>query len=111
MQALHAAAGRHRECHQSRMVRFQSLARGNEGVGVFLGSFVAPFHHGLLIISAPESTDSHDDWDPSTESVHSGPDSIYCEVNPAASGMVSVSCIEDDEIADAGLTEIFSGTL
>lgn len=78
---------------------------------MLLGSFVAGFQHGLLIIAAPESVDTHDTWDPSVESVHAGPDSLYCGVRPAAGGLVSVTCIEDDEITGGGLVRIFSGVL
>ncbi|MEU8606659.1 hypothetical protein AB0C29_01450 [Actinoplanes sp. NPDC048791] len=77
---------------------------------MILGQFTANFQHGLLVISAPESTDAHEDWDPVTENFHAGPDSIYYGVQPAASGMVSVACLEDEE-DNSGLERYFTGVI
>lgn len=60
-----------------------------------LGSFEARFPFGLLVIADPASKDAHDTWNPSSERVHAGPDSLYVGVRDAASGLVSVTCIED----------------
>ncbi len=77
---------------------------------MILGSFVARFSHGLLVVSAPESIDSHDDWDSATESVHAGEDSLYIGVRDTASGLVSVTCVETSD-AETELSVIFSGQL
>lgn len=77
---------------------------------MLLRMFKAGFAHGLLIMAAPESTDSHDDWDAATEVVHAGPDSIYCGVMDQASGLVEVSCCEDEE-PDPDMATLYSGEL
>lgn len=78
-----------------------------------LGSFEASFSFGLLEIADPASTDDHGGWDPASERVHASADSIYVAVRDTASGLVSVTCVDEDEIADAGSgwTLIFSGDL
>ena len=78
-----------------------------------LGSFEASFSFGLLVIADPASTDDHGDWDPSSEMVHASADSIYVSVRGTASGLVSVTCVDEDEIADSGGEGalIFSGDL
>ena len=78
-----------------------------------LGSFEASFSFGLLVIADPASTDDHGDWDPSSEMVHASADSIYVSVRDTASGLVSVTCVDEDEIADPGGEGalIFSGDL
>jgi hypothetical protein len=78
-----------------------------------LGSFEASFSFGLLVIADPASTDDHGDWDPSSEMVHASADSIYVSLRDTASGLVSVTCVDEDEIADSGGEGalIFSGDL
>ena len=78
-----------------------------------LGSFEASFSFGLLVIADPASTDDHGDWDPSSEMVHALAHSIYVSVRDTASGLVSVTCVDEDEIADSGGEGalIFSGDL
>jgi hypothetical protein len=77
------------------------------------GSFEASFSFGLLVIADPASTDDHGDWDPSSEMVHASAVSIYVSVRDAASGLVSVTCVDEDEAADPGDEGvlIFSGDL
>jgi hypothetical protein len=77
---------------------------------MLLGSFVARFSHGLLVISAPESTDAHDDWNSAEQAIHAGPDSIYVGVRDTATGLVEVVCAEGDD-ANTDLGEVFSGHL
>lgn len=78
-----------------------------------LGAFEASFSFGLLVIADPASVDPHDDWDPSSEMVHSSADSIYVSVRDTASGLVSVTCVDEDEGADPEneRTLIFSGDI
>jgi hypothetical protein len=78
-----------------------------------LGSFEASFSFGLLVIADPASTDDHGDWDPSSEMVHASADSIYVSVRDTESGLVSVTCVDEDEIAGSGGEGalIFSGDL
>jgi hypothetical protein len=78
---------------------------------VLLGQFKASFAHGLLVIAAPESTDSHDGWDTATKPFHAGPDSIYCSVQPEASGLVDVSCHEGNDDSNIQLPTVYTGTL
>jgi hypothetical protein len=77
---------------------------------MLLGSFVARFSYGLLVISAPESTDAHDGWNAAEQAIHAGPDSIYVGVRDTAGGLVKVVCVEGDG-ADTELSEVFSGRL
>ena len=76
-----------------------------------LGYFEASFSFGLLALADPASTEDHGDWDPASEMVHASADSIYVSVRDTASGLVSVTCVDEDEIADSGDkgTLIFSG--
>ena len=77
---------------------------------MLLGAFTARFDHGLLVVSASESTDRHDDWDAATEAVHAGPDSLYIGVRDTVTGLVSVTCREDDVI-ETELRRHFTGNL
>ena len=77
---------------------------------MLLGSFVTRFSHGLLVISAPESVDAHDEWNTAEQSLHAGPDSIYVGVRDSASGLVKVMCVEGKD-AETDLSEVFSGRL
>jgi hypothetical protein len=77
---------------------------------MLLGSFKSRFSHGLLVVSAPESIDSHDDWDAATEGVHAGQDSLYIGVRDTASGLVSVTCVEVPDV-ETELSVLFSGKL
>lgn len=63
-------------------------------MGRLYGAAIARFAHGLLVVSAPTSTDAHEGWDPAAESIHAGPDSLYISVQQAASGHVGVACVE-----------------
>ncbi|MEV4562077.1 hypothetical protein AB0K51_34595 [Kitasatospora sp. NPDC049285] len=74
------------------------------------GAAVARFAHGLLVASAPDSTDAHDAWDPSVDPIHAGPDSLYISVQQAASGPVSVVCVAGPRVPD-GLNILFSGEI
>jgi hypothetical protein len=65
---------------------------------VLLGGFTAPFAHGLLVVAAPESADPHDGWDVAEHHIHAGRDSLYCGVRQAASGLVTVSCVEAEAV-------------
>jgi hypothetical protein len=74
------------------------------------GAATARFAHGLLVASAPTSTDAHDDWDPTVQPIHAGPDSLYISVQQAASGHVSVVCVEGP-YSPEGVDLMFSGEL
>jgi hypothetical protein len=78
-----------------------------------LGSFEASFSFGLLVIEDPASRDDHGDWDSSSEMVHASADSIYVRVRDTGGGLVSVICVDEDEITNSGDegTLIFSGNL
>jgi hypothetical protein len=76
-----------------------------------IGAFEALFPFGLLVISDPGTTDTHDDWDPSIEKVHAGIDSLYVGVRDAASGLVAVTCVDDAESSGIASNVMFSGQL
>lgn len=77
-----------------------------------LGSFEARFPFGLLIISDPQSKDSHDKWNPALEKVHAGPDSLYVGVTDAASGLVSVTCTDSEDVpSGTASSALFNGYL
>jgi len=78
-----------------------------------LGSFEASFSFGLLVIEDPASRDDHGDWDSSSEMVHASADSIYVRVRDTGGGLVSVICVDEDEVTNSGDegTLIFSGDL
>jgi hypothetical protein len=75
---------------------------------VLRGGITTSFAHGLVIVAAPESTDTHESWEPRTAVAHGGPDSIYLGVRDAAMGLVQVEC-RDDEDGQAGLVRLYSG--
>jgi hypothetical protein len=74
------------------------------------GGGVARFPHGLLVVSAPESSDAHDEWDPASQPIHAGPDSLYISVRQAASGPVSVACVEGPYVPE-NVRLMFSGRI
>lgn len=78
-----------------------------------LGSFETFFSFGLLVIADPASKDDHGDWDPSFEMVHATADSVYVAVRDTGGGIVSVTCIDQDDVAGSGdeWALIFSGAL
>ena len=78
-----------------------------------LGSFEASFSFGLLVIEDPASRDDHGDWDSSSEMVPASADSIYVRVRDTGGGLVSVICVDEDEVTNSGDegTLIFSGNL
>jgi hypothetical protein len=77
---------------------------------VLVGAVETGFSHGLLIVAAPESVDAHNDWDPATELVHAGPDSLYIGVLDAAGGLVRVECY-DEPVTDPSLLLLYRGDL
>jgi hypothetical protein len=77
---------------------------------MLIGALTAGFAHGLMVIAAPESKDSHDDWEPSRQPVHAGPDSMYIGVQSSASGLVSIEC-HDASGPEAGLVPLYLGQL
>ncbi|MFL6077090.1 MAG: hypothetical protein ACJ73S_27160 [Mycobacteriales bacterium] len=77
---------------------------------MLLGAFTIRLGYGLLVVSAPESTDPHDDWDAATQPVHAGPDSLYIGVQQAATGPVTVRCLAE-EAPQPGREHLFSGRL
>lgn len=77
---------------------------------MLVGSVETRFSYGLMVVAAPESTDSHEYWDAATETVHARPDSLYVGVRQAASGLVKVRCFDGDS-PESELTPLFSGML
>lgn len=74
------------------------------------GACVARFTFGLVVVSAPASTDAHSDWDPSVQPLHAGPDSLYVSIRPAAGGLVSIACVEGP-YAPEGVGRMYTGDL
>jgi hypothetical protein len=52
--------------------------------------------HGLVMVEDPQSAYLHDDWDPATEYVSAGPDSVYLSVQPSVDGPLEVGIFESD---------------
>ncbi|MFC8827591.1 hypothetical protein ACFT9I_19880 [Streptomyces sp. NPDC057137] len=46
--------------------------------------------HGLIMIEDPASSYLHDGWDPASEYVSAGPDSVYLSVQPSVDGPVEI---------------------
>ncbi|WP_147450938.1 hypothetical protein [Streptomyces hoynatensis] len=78
---------------------------------ILLGSLVASFEHGLLLIEDSKSSASHEDWDAATEYVHFDDDSLYVAVQSVVDGLVSVTVYRDGVPSGAveGFVEVFSG--
>ncbi|XVV00190.1 hypothetical protein ACQPW3_22335 [Actinosynnema sp. CA-248983] len=79
--------------------------------GNFLGSFVAHFNHGLLLIEDSETDATHEGWDSSVDYVHFDSDSLYVAVQSVVDGPVSVSVYGNSAPAGEidGLVEAFAG--
>jgi len=76
----------------------------------FYGAVSSRFAHGLLIVSAPESRDAHEDWDPAVDVVHATPDSLYVAVQQAATASVWVACVAAPYVPN-GLERLFAGEI
>lgn len=77
---------------------------------MLFASCTTRFAHGLVIAAAVESVDTHEDWDPGTDIVHGGRDSLYISVRQAASGPASVQCVQGPYQPD-GKVIVYSGNL
>jgi hypothetical protein len=66
--------------------------------------------HGLIMIEDPESSYLHDDWDPATENVSAGPDSVYLSVQPSVDGPVEVGIFKSESGRADGVV-YFDGTI
>ncbi|WP_211269246.1 hypothetical protein [Saccharothrix syringae] len=64
-----------------------------------MGAVIGKCTYGLLVVSDRDSADAHDDWNPATEVVHAGPDSLYVGVRDAAGGAVLVIVADRAEIS------------
>src|SRR5690348_10503152 len=82
----------------------------NQVMDRLYGAATVRFAHGLLVASAPTSTDAHDGWDPGADPIHAGPDSLYISVRQAASGPVGVVCVEGP-FSPEGLERLYSGEI
>jgi hypothetical protein len=74
------------------------------------GAVTTRFPHGLLVVGDAESEDEHEEWDPTSEAVHAGRDSLFISVRPAESGPVGIVCIEGPQELD-DLQLVFSGEI
>ncbi|XVU28291.1 hypothetical protein ACQPZJ_14975 [Actinoplanes sp. CA-054009] len=77
----------------------------------FIGSFVAYFDHGLLMVEDSESSATHEGWDAANEYVHFDAGSLYVSVQSLVDGAVEVFAYRDvapNEVSE-GLVEAFSG--
>jgi hypothetical protein len=77
---------------------------------MLLASCTTRFAHGLVVAAAPGSVDTHEGWDPGTDAVHGGMDSLYISVQQAASGPVSVQCVQGP-YEPGGKVLVYSGKL
>lgn len=60
-----------------------------------IGGAVLFIDHGLVIIEDPQSSYLHD-WDPSSEYVSVGPDSLYLSVQSSVDGPVEIGIFKSD---------------
>ncbi|MGW4215382.1 hypothetical protein ACWEIJ_45940 [Lentzea sp. NPDC004789] len=77
---------------------------------MLFASCTTRFAHGLVVAAAPESVDAHEDWDSVADIVHGGPDSLYISVRQAASGPVTIQCVQGPYQPD-GKVVVYSGRL
>jgi hypothetical protein len=77
---------------------------------VLLAAITARFAHGLVILAAPDSNDAHENWDPATEPVHGGPDSVYVSVVSAPSGLATIECFDGTDFPQ-DLIQLYAGEL
>ncbi|WP_406362745.1 hypothetical protein [Streptomyces sp. NBC_01579] len=52
--------------------------------------------HGLIMIEDPESSYLHDGWDPATEYVSAGSDSVYLSVQPSVDGPIEIGIFKSE---------------
>lgn len=77
---------------------------------VLFASCVVRFAHGLVVAAAPGSVDTHEGWDPSSDPVHGGSDSLYISVQQAVTGTASVQCVQGP-YRPTGKVLVYSGEL
>ncbi|WP_146067823.1 hypothetical protein [Streptomyces sp. Ru72] len=77
---------------------------------MLFASCTTRFSHGLVIAAAPGSVDTHESWDPATDIVHGGADSLYISVRQAASGPASVQCVQGP-YQPSGKVLVYSGEI
>lgn len=77
---------------------------------MLFASCVTRFAHGLVVAAAPGSADAHAGWDPATDVVHGGTDSLFISVQQAASGPASVQCVQGP-YQPSGKVLVYSGSL
>lgn len=77
---------------------------------MLFASCTTRFAHGLVVAAAPGSADTHEDWEPASDVVHGGPDSLYISVQQAASGVASVQCVQGP-FEPPGKVLVYSGQL
>lgn len=77
---------------------------------MLFASCTTRFAHGLVFAAAPGSVDDHAGWDAAADLVHGGPDSLFIAVQQAASGPVSVQCVQGP-YQPSGKVLVYSGHL
>ncbi|MBT2209192.1 hypothetical protein [Actinomadura sp. NEAU-AAG7] len=75
-----------------------------------LFSTVAGIRAGLILVEDPQSSDSHEDWEPMDSFVDAGPSSIYVSVQPSVDGPVTIAVLDGDEVI-SGMQLYYEGEL
>jgi len=75
-----------------------------------MGAFSMHFSHGLLILQDSESTETHDDWNPSEAGIDVERDSIYLSVLNYVDGIVNVEII-DGGTPKRDLRSVYNGEI
>ncbi|WP_432120026.1 hypothetical protein [Streptomyces sp. bgisy032] len=77
---------------------------------MLFASCTTRFAHGLVVAAAPGSVDPHEEWDATDDVVHGTADSLFISVQQAASGPVSVQCVQGP-YQPSGKLLVYSGML
>ncbi|MGX1367624.1 hypothetical protein RKD19_002983 [Streptomyces canus] len=77
---------------------------------MLFASCTTRFAHGLVVAAAPGSVDAHEGWDSARDVVHGGADSLFISVQQAATGPVTVRCVQGPYRPD-GKVMVYSGAL
>jgi hypothetical protein len=76
-----------------------------------IGYAVFRVDHGLIILEDPGSEYDHADWDPATQFVSAGPDSLYLSVRPSVDGPVEVVLATEEVASERARHVYFDGDL
>jgi hypothetical protein len=76
-----------------------------------VASATVPVDHGLIIIEDSNGKYGHDEWDPATDFVSVGSDSVYLSVRSSVDGPVEVTVVKSEVRSDELRTVYFDGVI